>query len=109
MVEQTSLDRLFHALAHDARRDMLDRLAAEDLTVGALAEPFAMSFAGASKHVKVLERAGLIERTVEGREHRCRLRAAPLEPASAWLQRYERYWMDRLDALEDVIARSGDR
>jgi DNA-binding transcriptional ArsR family regulator len=109
MVEQTSLDQLFHALAHDARRDMLDRLAAEDLTVGALAEPFAMSFAGASKHVKVLERAGLIERTVEGREHRCRLRAAPLEPASAWLQRYERYWMDRLDALEDVIARSGDR
>jgi DNA-binding transcriptional ArsR family regulator len=109
MVEQTSLDRLFHALAHDARRDMLDRLAAEDLTVGALAEPFAMSFAGASKHVKVLERAGLIERTVEGREHWCRLRAAPLEPASAWLQRYERYWMDRLDALEDLIARSGDR
>jgi DNA-binding transcriptional ArsR family regulator len=109
MVEQTSLDRLFHALAHDARRDMLDRLAAEDLTVGALAEPFAMSFAGASKHVKVLERAGLIERTVEGREHRCRLRAAPLEPASAWLQRYERYWMDRLDALEDLIARSRGR
>jgi DNA-binding transcriptional ArsR family regulator len=109
MVEQTSLDQLFHALAHDARRDMLDRLAAEDLTVGALAEPFAMSFAGASKHVKVLERAGLIERTVEGREHRCRLRAAPLEPASAWLQRYERYWMDRLDALEDLIARSRGR
>ena len=109
MVEQIALDRLFHALAHDVRRDMLDRLAAEDLTVGALAEPFAMSFAGASKHVKVLERAGLIERTVEGREHRCRLRAAPLEPASAWLQRYERYWTDRLDALEDLIARSGDR
>ncbi len=88
---------------------MLDRLAAEDLTVGALAEPFAMSFAGASKHVKVLERAGLIERTVEGRQHRCRLRAGTLKPASAWLQRYERYWMDRLDALEDLIARSDDR
>lgn len=88
---------------------MLDRLAAEDLTVGALAEPLAMSFAGASKHVKVLEQAGLIERTVEGRQHRCRLRAATLEPASAWLQRYERYWTDRLDALEDLIARSGDR
>ena len=109
MVKQIPLDRLFHALAHDARRDMLDRLAAEDLTVGALAEPLAMSFAGASKHVKVLEQAGLIERTVEGRQHRCRLRAATLEPASAWLQRYERYWTDRLDALEDLIARSGDR
>jgi DNA-binding transcriptional ArsR family regulator len=109
MVKQTSLDRLFHALAHDARRDMLDRLAAEDLTVGALAEPLAMSFVGASKHVKVLEQVGLIERTVEGRQHRCRLRAAELEPASAWLRRYERYWRDRLDALENVIAQSGDR
>jgi DNA-binding transcriptional ArsR family regulator len=109
MVEQTSLDRLFHALAHDVRRDMLDRLTAEDLTVGALAEPLEMTFAGASKHVKVLERAGLIERKVEGRQHRCRLSAGTLEPASAWLQRYERYWMDRLNALEDLIARSGDR
>ena len=109
MVERTSLDRLFHALAHDARRDMLDRLAAEDLTVGALAEPLAMSFAGASKHVKVLEQAGLIQRTVEGRQHRCRLRAATLEQASAWLQRYERYWTERLDALEQLIARSGGR
>ena len=74
--------------------------------MGALAEPLAMSFAGASKHVKVLEQAGLIERTIEGRQHRCRLRAATLEPASAWLRRYERYWTDRLDALEDLIARS---
>ena len=109
MVERTSLDRLFHAVAHEARRDMLDRLAAEDLTIGALAEPFEMSFPAASKHVRVLESVGLIERTVEGRQHRCRLRAATLEPASAWLQRYERYWMDRLDALEDLIARSDDR
>jgi DNA-binding transcriptional ArsR family regulator len=109
MVEQASLNRLFHALAHDARRDMLDRLAAQDLTIGALAEPLEMTFAGASKHVKVLEQAGLIERTVEGREHRCRLHAGTLEPASAWLQRYERYWLDRLDALEDLIARPGDR
>jgi DNA-binding transcriptional ArsR family regulator len=88
---------------------MLDRLAARDLTIGALAEPLEMTFAGASKHVKVLEQAGLLERTVEGREHRCRLRAGTLEPASAWLLRYERYWSDRLDALEDVIARSADR
>jgi DNA-binding transcriptional ArsR family regulator len=109
MVRQTSLDRLFHALAHDVRRDMVDRLAAEDLTIGALAEPLAMSFVGASKHVKVLEQVGLIERTVEGRRHWCRLHAATLEPASAWLQHYERYWTDRLDALEDLIARSSDR
>jgi DNA-binding transcriptional ArsR family regulator len=88
---------------------MLERLAAEDLTIGALAEPFEMSFAAASKHVRVLEHAGLIDRTIEGREHRCRLHAAALEPASAWLQRYERYWTERLDALEDVISRSADR
>jgi len=88
---------------------MLERLAAEDLTIGALAEPIEMSFPAASKHVRVLESVGVIERTVEGREHRCRLSAAPLEPASAWLQRYERYWTERLDALDDVIARSGDR
>jgi DNA-binding transcriptional ArsR family regulator len=88
---------------------MLDRLAAQDLTIGALAEPLEMTFAGASKHVKVLEQAGLIERTVEGREHRCRLRAGTLEPASAWLQRYERYWRDRLDALDDLVARSEHR
>ena len=109
MVERTSLDRLFHALAHDARRDMLDRLATEDLTIGALAEPVQMSFPAASKHVRVLESAGLIERTVEGRRHRCQLRPTALLPASAWLQRYEHYWTERLDALEDLIARSGDR
>jgi DNA-binding transcriptional ArsR family regulator len=105
MVKQIPLDRLFHALAHDARRDMLDRLSAEDLTIGALAEPLDMSFAAASKHVGVLEQAGLIERTIEGRRHRCHLRADALEPAGAWLQRYERYWTSRLDALEDLIAR----
>lgn len=88
---------------------MLDRLAAEDLTIGALAEPFEMSFPAASKHVRVLESVGLLERAVEGRAHRCRLRATTLEPASAWLQPYERYWTERLDALDDLIARSGDR
>jgi hypothetical protein len=72
-------------------------------------EPLPMSFAAASKHVIVLERANLIDRTVEGREHRCRLRAAALEPADAWLRRYEWYWTSRLDALEDLIVRSDDR
>jgi DNA-binding transcriptional ArsR family regulator len=109
MVERFALDGLFHALAHEARRDMLDRLAARDLTIGALAEPLPMSFAAASKHVLVLERANLIDRTVDGRQHRCRLHAAALEPADAWLRRYERYWTSRLDALEDLIGRSRDR
>ena len=59
--------------------------------------------------MKVLEQAGLIERTVEGRQHRRRLRPPRLTRPAPWLQRYEHYWKDRLDALEDLIARSGDR
>ena len=88
-------DAVFHALAHGARRDMVDRLAGGELTVGELAEPLAMSLAAASKHVKVLEGAGLVRRTVEGRRHVCRLEPAPLATASAWLNHYERFWKER--------------
>jgi DNA-binding transcriptional ArsR family regulator len=94
---------VFHALAHDARREMLGRLASRELTVGELAEPLAMSLAAASKHVKVLERAGLVHRTVEGRRHVCRLEAAPLATAADWLRFYERFWAERLDALETLL------
>ncbi|HEX8033631.1 MAG TPA: metalloregulator ArsR/SmtB family transcription factor [Ktedonobacterales bacterium] len=94
---------MFHALSHDARREMLRRLAQSDLTVGELAEPLSMSLAAASKHVKVLEQAGLIHRTVDGRRHVCRLEPAPLASASAWLRFYEQYWNARLDALEGLF------
>ena len=94
---------VFHALAHDARRDMLGRLASGQLTVGELAAPLAMSLAAASKHVKVLEGAGLIHRTIEGRRHVCRLEAAPLASASSWLKFYERFWSERLDALQALL------
>ena len=83
------MDEVFHALAHDVRRAMLRRLAGGELTVGELAQPLAMSLAAASKHVRVLERAGLVHRTVDGRRHVCRLRAAPLAQAAAWLRWYE--------------------
>jgi DNA-binding transcriptional ArsR family regulator len=99
MVEE--MDAVFHALAHGARRDMLGRLAAGELTVGELAEPLEMSLAAASKHVKVLERAGLVRRTVTGRRHVCRLEPGPLASASAWLRFYERDWGERLDALAE--------
>ncbi|NUW38666.1 ArsR/SmtB family transcription factor [Nonomuraea rhodomycinica] len=106
MVEDApELDAVFHALAHDARRDMLRRLAGGELTVGQLAEPLRMSLAAASKHVKVLESAGLVERTVTGRRHVCRLRSAPLAGAAAWLRFYERFWDERIDALERVLDR----
>jgi DNA-binding transcriptional ArsR family regulator len=104
MVEGTAaMDSVFHALAHGARRDMLGRLAGRELTVGELAEPLAMSLAAASKHIKVLERAGLVQRTVDGRRHVCRLEPAPLGSAAEWLRFYERYWTGRLEALEEVL------
>jgi DNA-binding transcriptional ArsR family regulator len=105
MVEDLGqMDAVFHALAHGARRDMLGRLARGALTVGELAEPLAMSLAAASKHIKVLERAGLVDRTVDGRRHLCRLDALPLASAAAWLAFYEAHWQARLDALETLFA-----
>jgi DNA-binding transcriptional ArsR family regulator len=110
MVEDdAAMDAVFHALAHGARRDMLGRLARHELTVGELAEPFAMSLAAASKHIKVLEREGLVQRTVAGRRHVCRLDAAPLASASQWLRFYERYWTERLDALEALFRTHPDQ
>jgi DNA-binding transcriptional ArsR family regulator len=103
-----AMDSVFHALAHGARRDILGRLADHELTVGELAEPLTMSLAAASKHIKVLERAGLVQRTVDGRRHVCRLQAAPLASASAWLRFYERYWTGRLDALEELFRTEPD-
>jgi DNA-binding transcriptional ArsR family regulator len=100
------MDAVFHALAHGARRDMLGRLAGGELTVGELAEPLTMSLAAASKHVKVLEQAGLVHRTVEGRRHLCRLRPKPLADASEWLAFYERYWTESLDALSALFTES---
>lgn len=107
MVEQRTeqLDRVFRALADPTRRAMLRRLASGEHSVSDLAEPFAMSLAGASKHVKVLERAGLVERHVDGRTHRCRLRAEALARADRWLRYYERFWSTRLDALERELNR----
>jgi DNA-binding transcriptional ArsR family regulator len=104
MVEENAeLDGVFHALANGARRDMLRRLSERELTVGELAEPLTMTLAAASKHIKVLERVGLVQQTIAGRQHVCRLVAMPLAPASTWLQFYERHWEVRLDALEDLF------
>jgi DNA-binding transcriptional ArsR family regulator len=110
MVEDPgAMDEVFHALAHNARRGMLGRLADRELTVGELAEPLAMSLAAASKHVQVLERAGLVHRRVDGRRHVCRLEPARLASASAWLRFYERHWQERLDALEGLFQADSER
>lgn len=82
---------------------MLTTLAQGERTVGQLAEPFEISLAAASKHIKALEQAGLIRREVHGRVHTCRLEAAPLAHAQEWLRHYERFWTDRLDVLEHLL------
>ena len=97
------LDRTFHALADPTRRAMLRRLAGGEQSIGELAAPFTMSFAAASKHVRVLENARLVRRRVEGRSHICHLEAAPLAAADDWLRFYERFWNQQLDALEAVL------
>jgi DNA-binding transcriptional ArsR family regulator len=98
------LDVVFHALADPTRRAMLHELAARPRTVGELAAPFEISLAGASKHIQVLERAGLVRREVRGRVHTCRLDAGPLHAGAEWLRHYERFWNRKLDRLEAVLA-----
>lgn len=105
MVEhvQDRLDTVFHALADRTRRAMVRSLAQRERTVGELAAPFAMSLAAASKHIKVLERAGLVRRQVEGRTHVCRLNPRPLRDGMDWMSRSEQFWSERLAALADVL------
>jgi DNA-binding transcriptional ArsR family regulator len=101
--QSRSLDALFHALADATRRDMLRRLAAREHTVSELAEPFAMSLAAASKHIRTLEEAGLIRRSVSGRTHHCRIEPGPLRQVGRWLRHYEKFWNQRLDDLERAL------
>ena len=102
MVENR-LDVTFQALADPTRRGMLASLALGEKSIGELSEPFRMTFAGAAKHVKVLESAGLIERRKDGRRQICTLKAEPLAEAEAWLRQWENFWTARLDRLEALI------
>ncbi|MGH6761828.1 MAG: ArsR/SmtB family transcription factor [Phyllobacterium sp.] len=105
MVEHHShyLDSVFHALSDPTRRAMLHHLSDGEQTVSELATPFNMSLAGASKHIRVLEGAGLVRRTVLGRTHMCRLDASRLAEAQSWLRYYERFWTCRLDDLDALL------
>jgi DNA-binding transcriptional ArsR family regulator len=98
------LDRTFAALADPTRRALLARLANEpDLSVSTLAEPFAVSLPAIMKHLDVLSDAGLVARTKSGRTVTCRLNAAPMQNAIAWLNRYERFWSEALSRLSDFL------
>lgn len=99
-----SLDRIFQALADPTRRAMLADLRHRERSVGELASPHRISLAAASKHIKTLERAGLVRRTVRGRMHLCALEAAPLADADGWLREYAQFWNKRLDALEALLV-----
>jgi DNA-binding transcriptional ArsR family regulator len=102
MVER--LDTTFAALADPTRRAMLLNLRHGERSIGDLAAPHAMSFAGAAKHVGVLERAGLIERRKAGRQQLCRLKADRLAEAEAWLRQWESFWNNALDRLEMLVS-----
>lgn len=101
---QPQLDRVYAAIADPTRRAILAALAGGEANVGTLVDRFPMSFNGVSKHVKVLERAGLIRRRVRGREHWLRLEPRPLREAARWLEHYRAFWDARLDALEALLV-----
>ena len=97
------LDATFSALSDPTRRAILARLSRGETTVSELAAPFAMSLPAVSKHLKVLERAGLIERGREAQWRPCRLNSEPLKEASAWLDHYRRFWEESLERLDDYV------
>jgi DNA-binding transcriptional ArsR family regulator len=104
MVQQAQLDSVFHALADPTRRAMVQALVGGERRVGDLAAPFDMSFAAASKHVRVLEAADLVRRRVEGRNHLLSLRPETLRQAQDWLSFYETLWTDKFAALDALLS-----
>jgi DNA-binding transcriptional ArsR family regulator len=97
------LDLVFHALAHPARRAIVRQLSHGERNLSELAAPLAMTFPAATKHVRVLEGAGLVRRRVVGREHRCRLQAAPLQQATSWTESFREHWEARFEALDGLL------
>jgi DNA-binding transcriptional ArsR family regulator len=99
------LDRTFAALSDPTRRSILARLADGEATVGELARPFRVSRPAISKHLRVLEEAGLVERKRDGRVSRCELDAEPMRDAAEWIGRYRGFWGERLDSLARYLER----
>src|SRR5262245_36107533 len=108
MTPSSTLDATFAALADPTRRAILARLATGDATVTELAEPFAMSQPAISKHLRVLERAGLVSRGRDAQRRPCRLEAAPLKTATDWLADYRDYWEASYQRLDDLLGELRD-
>ena len=104
MVATDELSVTFSALSDPTRRAILSRLSSGDASVMELAAPFAMSLPGISKHLKVLERAGLITRTREAQWRPCKLRPEPLRRVSGWIEQYRRFWDESFDRLDEYLA-----
>jgi DNA-binding transcriptional ArsR family regulator len=107
--QPNELDAVYAALSHPVRRSLLEHLTPHGAKVTALAAPYPMSLAAVSKHIRVLESAGLVRRTIIGREHQLVLEPSPLMSAATWLDSYRRFWEDRLDLLEARLRRDGQQ
>lgn len=108
-LKDAQLNSVFHALGDATRRQMLARLAGGEKTVSELAAPFDISLAAASKHIKSLEKAGLVRRQVQGRTHVCHLDPGPLASAAEWIGHYARFWKTNLDVLEQVLRKEDEQ
>jgi DNA-binding transcriptional ArsR family regulator len=110
MVNHSSgLDATFAALSDATRRGILARLASGEASVSELAAPYDMSLPAVSKHLRVLESAGLVTRNKEGRVQRCRLEAAPMRSAADWIEHYRRFWEAQLDSLHQFLQESSSK
>jgi DNA-binding transcriptional ArsR family regulator len=106
MVNYNRLDAVFAALGDPTRRRMVERLARGPMSVGEMSRGFAISQPGISKHVRVLEQAGLLKREIVGRVHRCTLEPKAMDAASAWIEHQRRFWSGTLDRLDAYLART---
>jgi DNA-binding transcriptional ArsR family regulator len=101
---QPQLNAVFAALADPTRRRIVERLRTGELTAGEIAADFAISQPAISKHLKVLEKSGVLRREIDGRVHRCRLDPRPMREAALWIEKQERFWNAALDRLDDYFA-----
>jgi len=103
MRDPNTLDAVFSALSHPVRREILAQLSVEDASVNELAEPFDMSLPAISRHIKILERAGLIERRRDAQFRPCTLNVEPLEAVTRWTEQYRKIWTERFDKMEECL------
>jgi DNA-binding transcriptional ArsR family regulator len=109
MVNQAQLDRAFTACAHPIRRGIIERLAAREMTVGEATSSFGVSKPAISRHLRVLEEAGAIERMVDGRTHRLRLSAHALDDAQDWIDRQRELWERKFAVVDEYLAEQRER